>query len=220
SEIGFLHLCVGGDRAVGTFGNLATKIKHDAAVGDALDHAHLMLDNDDGEVLVARANKQDVVHQFRRLFMRHAGRRFVEEQQFGRTDQSAADLDATAIDHRQAGDRLEQVIGQRRLENLDEGARGRIALLELTLEAPALDQVEPKALIETLVIANHDIIEDRKWQGEARALEGARYAGLIDRPPARIGDVDPVEDDLPGIGAIDAGDDVEKRGLARAVRAN
>ena len=43
---------------------------------------------------------------------------------------------------------------------------------------------------------------------------------LIDRSRRGIRDVGAVEGDAPRVGAIDAGDDVEERGLAGAVRAD
>ena len=93
--------------AIRALGDLAAEIEHDAAVGDALDHAHLVLDDDDRQVLVALADQQDVVHQLAGFVVRHAGRRLVQQQQPGLADQRAADLDAAAVDHRQARDRLE-----------------------------------------------------------------------------------------------------------------
>ena len=179
-----------------------------------------MLDDDDRQILVARADQHDVIHQFRSFFVGHSGRRLVEQQKSGCADQRAADFDTAAIDHGQAGYRLEQTVGEPGLEHFNQRACGRVAFFELALEVAALDQVEPQALIETLVIADHDVVEDRERQTETRALEGARHAGLIDRSSGRIGHVSAVEDDAPGVRAIDAGDDVEKRGLAGTVRAD
>ena len=79
-----------------------------------------MLDDDDGEIRVALAHLQDVVHQLGGLLVRHAGRRLVEQEQLRLADQRPADLDAAAVDHRQAGDRLEHPLGQLRLEHLDQ----------------------------------------------------------------------------------------------------
>src|SRR5689334_21870458 len=134
---------VGGNHAVGAFGDLAPEIEHHAAVRDAFDNAHLMLDNDDGEVLVTPTDQQDVVHQFGGFLVRHAGRRLVEQQQLWRADERTAYLYAATVDHRQSGDRFEQAIGKRRLEDLDETARGGVTLFELALEIAALGQVKP-----------------------------------------------------------------------------
>ncbi len=61
------------------------------------------------------------------LVMRHAGGGLVQQKQLGLADQRAANFDAAAIDHRQAGNRLEHAVGERRLEHLDQRARGAIA---------------------------------------------------------------------------------------------
>jgi hypothetical protein len=76
--------------------------------------------------------------------MCHAGGGFVEQQQLWFADQRAADFDTTAIDHGQTGNRLEQTIGERRFENFDKRACGRITFLELALEITTSGQVEPK----------------------------------------------------------------------------
>ena len=86
---------------------------------------------------IALAHDENVVHQLGGLVVRHAGRGLVEQQQFRLADQRAADLDAAAVDHRQAGDRLEHAVGERRLEHLDQRARGAIVVLEFALEVAA-----------------------------------------------------------------------------------
>ncbi len=125
------------------------------------------------EVFVALAYQENVVHQFRRLVMRHAGGRLIEQQQFWLADQRAANLDAAAVDHRQAGDRLEHAACKRRLEHFDQRARSVIVRLKFALEFAAPDEIEPKSLIEALVVADHNVIEDRQRQRQARTLEGS-----------------------------------------------
>ena len=90
-------------------------------------------------------------------------------------------------------DRLEHAVGERRLEHLDQRARGAIARLEFALEGAAPEQIEPQALIEMLVVADHDVVEDRQRQRQPRALEGAGNAGLIDRARAAPRDVGAIE---------------------------
>src|SRR6185369_15049872 len=92
--------------------------------------------------------------------------------------------------------------------------------LELLFEVTAFRQIEPQALIEALVVADHDVVEDRERQRQPRALECPRYAGLINCPRARIRDVSAVEHDAPGIGVVDPGNHIEKRSLAGTVRAD
>ena len=113
SEIGFLHLPIAGDLGERAFADLAAVVEHHAAIGDALDHAHLVLDDDDGQAGDAAAHGEDVVHQVARFLVRHAGGGLVEQHKARPADQRAADLDAPSIDHRQAGRRLVHALGQR-----------------------------------------------------------------------------------------------------------
>src|SRR5262249_60218417 len=122
----------------------------------------------------------DATHAVRGCRGRQSRGRLVKQEQPGCADQRAADFDTAAIDHGQAANRLEQTVGQPRLEYLDQCPRGRVVLLELALEITASDQVEPQALIEALVVADHDVVEDGKRQRQTRTLECARHAGLID----------------------------------------
>ena len=129
-----MNLRVGGNLAVRALGDLAAEIEHDASIGNALDHAHLMLDDDDRQVLVALAHEHNVVHQLRRFVVGHAGGWLIEQQQPRRADERAADFDAAAVDHWQPGDRLVQTVRQRRLEYLDQRTRGAVVFLEFPLE--------------------------------------------------------------------------------------
>src|SRR5262249_1403521 len=52
----------------------------------------------------------------------------------------------------------------------------------------------------------------------ARTLKGARHAGAIDRLRRGAGHVDAGENDAALVLSVDAGDDIEQRGLTRAVR--
>src|SRR5262249_35007145 len=90
----------------------------------------------------------------------------------------------------------------------------------LAFEVAAPDQIEPKALIESLVVADHDVVENRQRKRQTRALKRAGYSRLVDCAPARVGDVGAVETDLSGIGAVDSRDHVEKGGFPRAIGAD
>ena len=193
---------IGGDVAVRPFGDLAAEIEHHAAIGDALDDPHLMLDDDDSQILVALAHQENVVHQLGGLVMRHARRGLVEQQQFRLADQRAANLDPAAIDHRQPGNRLKHPVCKRRLEDLDQRARGMVARFKFTLEVAALDQIEPEPLMQALVVSDHDVVEDRQRQRQTRPLEGAGNSRPIDRARRNACDVGAVERHAPRIGGM------------------
>ena len=83
----------------------AAVVEHHAAVGDALDQAHLVFDDDDGRPGRRSRTEQMSSISSSRFVMRHAGRWFVEQDEARLADQRPADLDPAAIDHRQAGRR-------------------------------------------------------------------------------------------------------------------
>jgi hypothetical protein len=67
------------------------------------------------------------------------------------------------------------------------------------------------------VVSHHDVVEDRQLEHEARALEGAGDPGAVDGLRREVGDRVAAEGHLAPVRGVDAGHDVEERGLARAV---
>src|SRR5690606_4513145 len=220
TEIGFLDLAVGGDLAVAARGDLATVVEHHAAVGDALDYVHFVLDDDDGEVIHAPPHAQDVVHELPRFLVGHPGGRLVEQEQLGPADQGAADLDPPPVDHGDAGHSLEQTVGKGRIEQHDQLAGGGVARLELGAKRAPPEQVEHEPVVEAGVIADNDVVDDRERQAQTRALEGARDAGAVDLLGRGARDVLSFERDAAGARRVDARHHVEEGGLARAVGAD
>ena len=172
--------------AVRAFGDLAAEIEHDAAVGDALDHAHLVLDDDDGEILVARRAPAGC----------RPSARAVSSCVMPADGSSSSSSFGSLISARQISMRRRSIIGRPATgsnmrsasagSNTSTSARAAaIVLLELAPEGAAPDQVEPQALIEPLVVADHDVVEDRQRQRQPRALEGAGNAGAVDRRAAK-----------------------------------
>ena len=68
-------------------------------------------------------------------------------------------VNAAAVNHGQAGDRFEHVRGERGLEHLDQRPRRPIAILEFAPQSGPLHEIEPKPLIESLMVADHDVVE-------------------------------------------------------------
>src|SRR6202030_4280887 len=93
----------------------------------------------------------------------------------------------------------------------------RIGGRAFALERAPPHQVEPKTLRKALVVADHDVVEDRQWQRQARALAGARDAAEIYGARTGVGDVWAGEAHLSPVGGVDAGDHVEQGRLARTV---
>src|SRR6266702_4352776 len=89
---------------------------------------------------------------------------------------------------------------------------------ELPLQRRAAEKVEPQPVVEQPVIADHDVVEDRQREREARALEGARDARGVDALRREPREVFAAEARFARGGRVHPGDDVEESGLPRAVR--
>src|SRR3954447_23556207 len=135
----------------------------------------------------------------------------------GPADHRAAHLPAAAVDHRDPAGRLEQAIGERRVEDAQELARLDKALLHLAAQRAAAHQVEPEPVRQVPVVADHEVVEDGEREAEARPLEGPRDALAIHALRRQPGDGRPCEGDLSGAGREDAGEHVEEGGLPRPV---
>src|SRR5699024_7121369 len=130
----------------------------------------------------------------------------------GYADQRPADLDAPSIQHAEAADRLEQLVCERRVEDLDQLVRPLHVLFELVPKCLAPEQVEPEPEVQPLVVADHDVVEDRQRQTHARALEGAGDAGPVDVLRGEVAYFLSVELRLPRTEVINARQYIEERG--------
>src|SRR6266480_2800549 len=220
AQVGDLDLPIGGDLGVGAFGDLAAIVEHRAALAHALDDVHLVLDNDDGQAGQARAHRQEIVHQLARFLVRHSRRRLVQQQQARLRDQRAADLDAAPVDHAERAGRVEHAPGKPRAEGRDQSARlGKVAF-EFPSQFRSPEQVEPQTVMQSAVVADHDVVEHGERQPDPRALKRAGDASGVDALRRHAGQVLAAEWRAAAGGPVNAGDDVEQRRLARAVRAD
>src|SRR5581483_9075803 len=144
----------------------------------------------------------------------------VEKQDLGLADQRPADFDPPPIDHRQLRDRVEQAPRKGSAETGEQGARFVHVLLDLPPQPAPRQKVGEQAVIEVAMVADHQIVEHRQRRREAQPLERARDAGVVDALRRQPGDVPVAQPNPPGGRAVDAGNGVEKSGLAGAVRAD
>src|SRR5205814_3681697 len=135
-------------------------------------------------------------------------------------DEGAANLDPAAVDHRHAARGLEEASGEGRVEKLEQLAGGLASFLDLPFQGAAADDVEPQAVVEVLVVADHEVVEERERQAEPRTLEGTGDAGLVDRLRREVGDRHLAEARLAARRGKDAGEDVEEGRLARSIGAD
>ena len=153
-----------------------------------------------------------------RLLRTHARRRLVEQQHVGIGGQHGGDLDPLQRAVRQAGDLgVEQVaeaegLGQRvgPGPQLALGRHGRAACRA----CPTIGRV-----VGLQVLRGDQVVADRRALDQPDVLERppeAEGGPLVDR---HVGDVRaPCSSTRPGVGRVEAGDQVEQRRLAGAVR--
>ena len=102
AEIGLDHLGIALDLLGRAGGDAPAAVEHDDPVGDVHDHAHVVLDQHDGDAALL-VHVEDVARHVFLLFLVHAAHRLVEQQQLGLERQRAAQFDPLA-----------QAVGQRR----------------------------------------------------------------------------------------------------------
>ena len=173
-----------------------------------------MLDEHDGDVELV-ADPADVVHELGRLGRVHTGGRLVEQKQLGVRGERTDDLEPALGAVRQ---RARRVVGIH--AHVEEVEQLEGALVHLLLSLPVRGQAQDRGrrvLLDLVVQADLDVVLDGQRREQADVLEGAGHAGT-----ARGGDVHAcrvlaVEHDHAVRGVVDLGEQVEHRGLARAV---
>src|SRR5213593_264495 len=205
---------IGADRVRAPLGDLAPVAQHRDPIRDIHDQADHVLDQQDGHAtLVADAAHEPV--DLGDAVEAQAHRGLVEQEHARLADQRARDLDHPLLAERELG-------GQPVLEPLHphEGenvaaAGGRCGFRLAQAAAP--EGRGEHVLAEAAVQAGHHVLEDGHAAEELRGLEGAAEAARRDRARLLADERHAVETDLAAVGRIDAADDVEQRGLARAV---
>src|SRR5215208_1486295 len=179
-------------------GDLAAEIEDVHAVGDRHHEVHVVLDEQDGErVLLAEALDQQP--EVADLLVVEAAGGLVEQQQPRLRGERARDLDAL--------ERAEREPDRRVVRNL---AQPEVAerLLGVGVRRAAG------------VAADEHVLADGHVREQREVLERPRDPTVHDAVRADAQHVVAVEDDATGVGPVHARDDVERRRLAGAVRAD
>ena len=217
AQIGLDDRRVGLDVVGGPLGDDAAEVQHADALADPHDQIHVVLDEHDGN-LEGVPDFADVVHQLRRLRRVHPRRRLVEQQKAGSGGQGPDNLQP-ALGPIGQGARL--VV--RHVLHVEDGQELQGPLVGLPLPAPVGGQAQHArqgAVLHPLVEAHLHVVLHRQVAEEADVLEGAGHAHVADLGgalPRRVPAVD--HHGAPG-GLVDPGEQVEHRGLPRAVGAD
>ena len=187
-----LHL---GRRA---FGDLAAAVEHHDLVGDVHHHAHVVLDQDDGDAALL-VHVEDVARHVLLLVLVHAAHGLVEQQDLGLQRQRAAELDALA-----------QAVGQRRgrllaqvlqLQELDDLLARRAVPDLLALRQAPVEHAAEHARAHAHVPAEHEVVEHGQAAEQGDVLERARDAERGDGARPLAGDVAALERDAAAVRA-------------------
>ena len=181
--------------------------------GDAVrqlhDHLHVVLDDQDGEILGDAAHQLHGVVRFRGA---HAGGRLIEAQQLRLGGERDADLEVALLAVREIGGQLIGLVEQAHGLQHGFGLADDVVIVAVVLEhAPA---VPPRLRGDAHVLERGGIGED------VGDLVGAGDALLRDAIGRQPGDVLAVEDDATGGRTQHAGQAIEEGALARPVGAD
>src|SRR5271166_1970463 len=181
---------------------LGAEIDDQEPGGHGQQRVHDMFDPDDGDAL--RSDIVDELHQRMRLSFSETPSDFVKQQQFRLGCERARQFKPLAVEQRErSGDPVRFVEQSRAVKQID-GAVVRLVR---------------RTNLSSVHGADQKVFED------SHALEGQRHliraadacaTPLVRREPR---DVLSVENNLPSVGSKTAGDQVENRGLARAIGA-
>src|SRR5574341_851985 len=198
TEVRFNDALVGLDHARLPLRDLLAVVEDEHGLAEPHDHLHVVLDEEHGLALVAQpANRVEQVVQQRPV---HAGGGLVEQDQQGVPHEHTNELDELLLAVREIAGVL--VPEPLELDEAQELERARLRVVE----APARHDEE--------------VFERGELREHADDLEGP--ADPLPRDLVRLEPVDPlaVEHDAARVAPLDAGDAVEERGLAGAVRAD
>src|SRR5688572_4452708 len=198
------------------FGNLLAVVEHHYAVAYVHHQAHIMLDQKHGHAVVADAADQLAEREALRRI--HAGCRLVQSEELRLGGQGARDLQPALIAVREAAG---GVIGARADADVVEQFQGALFDGFFFLEGLAIAQDRAQHPgMGARVAPDHYVLERRQVHEQADVLERAADAGGGDLVRLEAGEAAAVEAEAAAVGLVDAGEHVEQRGLARAVRAD
>ena len=170
------------------------------------DERHVVLDHDDGVCL------GDALQEFcglSRLFVGHAGGGLVDEEKLRVLCEEHSDLQPLPLAMAQAaGEKIAQMAEADRLQDILD--------LSCFLRAQAMEQRGEDAALA--LQRELDIVPHRVELEDRRLLEFSADAELGDLRLVVARQIDSLEEDVAGVGAGLAGDDVHHRGLSGAVR--
>src|SRR5260221_473669 len=198
------------------FGDFLSVVEHQHPVTHVHHQPDIVLDQQHGDA--ARADRLDQLPQPERLGGVHAGGGLVERQQLRLRGERARELEAPLIAVRQATGRI---VGARADADVVEKVQCAFFYLVFFFESLfVLENCTDHSCTRARVAPDHHVLERRQIGEQADVLEGARDARDRDPIGREPGDALSIEKKQPLIRRVNAGEQVEQRGLARPVRSD
>src|SRR5882724_8121416 len=210
SQVGLDHFGMRGHRAIVALGDDLAAREHGYAIGEVRHHAQVVLHHEhravDGNALDKRRDALDVR-------VRHAGGRFVEEHHLRIERERGRDLErALAPVGQLHGDR---VLEFRQADCFEQLPRARIQAAQTPVRPPEIERAAALALKR-----DAHVLKDREVRKHRRNLEGPRQPQPRDRGRTGTRDLAAVVEDLAAGRGKKVREQIEARGLARAVGAD
>ena len=170
-----------------------------------------MLDEGDADVHLTRGHV-DQRHDVLDLLVVQARARLVDQHELGVGKQGADDFQHLLL-----------AIGQR--SHVVVRVKGKVQVTHVLFQlffiaALTAEEALEIAVLRAQVAADEQVVADVAAREEARRLKRSAYTHARTCIGRHVGDVLAVKEDLAGIDAVDAADEVEHRALAGAVRAD
>ena len=192
-----------------------SEIQHVDALRDLHDEVHVVLDHENGQVILV-ADLHDEVSQLLGLLRVHAGRRLIEEQQLRLRRKCTGDLETALKSVRKARGDIILVLIEALLPQKLLGLCPH-ALLFLPVQAQRRAE---DIVLRTEMLGDEDVIEDRQIREETDVLEGPGDAELRDGIRGVATKIAAAELHGAGGRGIDPGDAVERGRFTGTVRAD
>src|SRR5919204_5372721 len=207
---------VAADRLRRSFGDLLAVVEHDDALGDVHDDVHVVLDQQDGLALSMQAENV-LLHlvDHRRI---DGGGGLVQEQQLGIGHERGGEREQLALSIGQRSGAGVDLFGQPGGPEQPMRALDRIGLQSAQSPSPKEPRHQPLLLV--LLHEHQQVFERAHARKDAHLLERATHAQARHAVGGGVGEIAPAEHHTPRVGGKVAGDAIEERRLARAVRAD
>src|SRR5688572_12545666 len=216
AQIRFDHLRIALNLLRPTLGDLAAVVEHHDPVADAHHQAHVVLDQEHRDT--AASDGGDQLSERDALGRVHPCGGFVQGEQPGLGGKRSRDLETALV---AVGQAARRGVGARTdadiVEELERAPfYGALLFQGRAVAQDRSDHTAPGAH----VAPDHHVFERRKVGEQADVLERARNPGCGDAVGREPGDVSAGEGKPSVVRRVDTGEDVEERGLSRAIGAD